>query len=63
MRTSNDPPNALESIRERPHDPLQLSTLFNADSPKKLVSFFGRMIFLSRLIAPFQRLSSAKADS
>ncbi|HEX4401783.1 MAG TPA: NAD(P)/FAD-dependent oxidoreductase [Galbitalea sp.] len=40
-----------------------LSMIFNDESPKKLVSFFNRMIVLTRLVGPIQRLFTAKAAS
>jgi 2-polyprenyl-6-methoxyphenol hydroxylase-like FAD-dependent oxidoreductase len=40
-----------------------LTMLFNDESPKKLVSFFTRMIVLSRVVRPFQRLVGGKAAS
>jgi 2-polyprenyl-6-methoxyphenol hydroxylase-like FAD-dependent oxidoreductase len=40
-----------------------LTTIFNDESPKKLVAFFRRMIFLSRLIGPIARLFGSKAAS
>jgi 2-polyprenyl-6-methoxyphenol hydroxylase-like FAD-dependent oxidoreductase len=40
-----------------------LRMLFNDQSPRKLVSFFNRMIVLSRMVRPFQRLFSGKAVS
>jgi 2-polyprenyl-6-methoxyphenol hydroxylase-like FAD-dependent oxidoreductase len=33
-----------------------LAMIFNAEAPRKLVAFFRRMIFLSRLLRPFARL-------
>jgi 2-polyprenyl-6-methoxyphenol hydroxylase-like FAD-dependent oxidoreductase len=33
-----------------------LAMIFNDDSPKKLVAFFNRMILLSRLVRPIERL-------
>jgi 2-polyprenyl-6-methoxyphenol hydroxylase-like FAD-dependent oxidoreductase len=38
-----------------------LAMIFNDESPKKLVSFFKRMIVLSRLVRPIQRLFPTKA--
>jgi hypothetical protein len=37
--------------------------IFNDESPKKLVSFFRRMIVLTRLVGPIQRLFTAKTGS
>jgi 2-polyprenyl-6-methoxyphenol hydroxylase-like FAD-dependent oxidoreductase len=37
-----------------------LAMIFNDESPKKLVSFFNRMIFVSRLVRPIERLFSSK---
>jgi 2-polyprenyl-6-methoxyphenol hydroxylase-like FAD-dependent oxidoreductase len=37
-----------------------LTMIFNDESPKKLVSFFNRMILLSRLVRPVQRLFRRK---
>ncbi|HEX4443683.1 MAG TPA: NAD(P)/FAD-dependent oxidoreductase [Galbitalea sp.] len=40
-----------------------LNTMFNDDAPKKIVTFFRRMILLSRLIAPVQRLFAKKSTA
>jgi 2-polyprenyl-6-methoxyphenol hydroxylase-like FAD-dependent oxidoreductase len=46
-------PRGAKSARTSEHN---LSMMFNADSPRALVALFRRMIFLSRLIRPIQRL-------
>ena len=40
-----------------------LETMFNDEAPRKIVAFFNRMIFLSRLVRPIRRLFTAKAVS
>jgi 2-polyprenyl-6-methoxyphenol hydroxylase-like FAD-dependent oxidoreductase len=40
-----------------------LDTMFNDEAPRKIVAFFKRMIFLSRLVKPVQRLFASKAVS
>ena len=40
-----------------------LDTMFNDEAPRKLVTFFNRMILLARLVRPIQRLFAAKAVS
>jgi 2-polyprenyl-6-methoxyphenol hydroxylase-like FAD-dependent oxidoreductase len=53
-------PRGAKSAKASAHG---LAMLFNDESPKKLVSFFTRMIFLSRLVRPFRRLFTTQTHA